>query len=745
MASVSLRMFKPTNHLNHFDYFMVDLNEEHSGLYGGVLHHQVTFVSFCINHILSLYHSTSFPPSSVLILGHSVGGIVAKALFSQPTFHLSLVNTIITLGTPNAAPVLSLDEHLASVTANAIRAIQSQDNLLVIALGGGVRDRQVRSGLTRLLNNTWRLSLVTTAMPNVWVTVDHHCLAWCRQMVINLNRALFELIDVKTHQLVSDVKRRFHHWKRWLVQPAFPNIPSYFNHASVVDIHDLPWSLSHNHYKLTLFRYALKKVSASNVIIVMTNTPLDSWLIGCSKSDQLPHVCHNASSLSYVTLPPTYGPVKMALLEPSIAIYYSDIGLLVAAAEKTKLGTPVFAKFITVKMQSVYYDINMPLFPLSLSQSIPTDKVFVIIRLHGFHRAWQAYRVVAKQTAGCYRNDGIPLLLQLHVPWYHEDSFSASGQDVVNLTLRLQSVRHLGSNQLAELRLYKDANCHVEIDINVHLMGVAGQLVRFYAPFLISLTVYSFLVKMAVSSILYQQEERVSLSVWWFGTALYILLVWLISDVFVIAMRHITMAPTIDWIDQPHNVVLSDITAPLLMFLSSVSWSLALLFEGVLSGMGFFIGKLGACCGHWTASRCWIPLGLSIVAICSCVAMYELAFLLCALMNFTWISLSKNQHCVPKTLSVLCLLVALMQVPGIVVKVLAGLWTWASPLDLTFYTVARVSASICLVMNRNVGCRKSHLFSVPFILGAMLIVLYCALSLHQTVIIVALVLLCIVQ
>ena len=744
MASVSLRMFKPANHLNHFDYFTVDLNGEHSGLYGGVLTRQVTFVSFCINHVLSLYRSTSFPPSSVLVLGHSIGGIVAKALFSQPSFHSPLVNTIITLGTPNAAPVLSLDEHLASVTADATRAVQSQDDLLVIALGGGVRDRQVRSGLTRLPSNAWRLSMVTTAVPNVWVTVDHHCLAWCRQMVINLNRALFQLIDLKTHQLVSDVEQRFRHWKRWLVQPVFPTIPSYFNRASVVDINDLLWSLPRDHYKLTLFRYAVKSVSVSDVIIVMTNTPLDSWLIGCSESDELPQVCHNASSLQYVTLPPTYGPVKMGLLEPSNIVNYSHIGVWVAATEKTKLGTPVFAKFMTATMQSVYDDIKMPRLPLLASLSIPTGKVFVIIRLHGFHRAWQAYTVVARQSASCHRGDGIPLLLQLRVPWYREDLFSASGGDVVNLTIRLQSVRHPVSNELAELRLYKDANCHVEIDIKVHFMGVAGQLVRFYAPFLISLTFYALLVKMAVSSVLYEDKEKVSVAVWWFATSSYVLLIWFISDAFLMVNRLFTIAPSVDWVEPLHSVVLSDITAPILVFLSSVSWSLAVLFEGVSSGIGFCIGKLGACCCPWTLGKRWTLLGLSIVALCSCVSMYELAFLLCALINFTGISLSKSQHCLMKTLSVFCLLVAFLQVPGVVVKVLAGLWTWASPSDLTIFTVARVSASICLVMNRNVRYRRSQLCSILYILGAMLMVLYCAYSLHRTVVVVALVLLCIV-
>lgn len=52
------------------------------------------------------------PPRSVVIVGHSMGGVVARALYTLPRFHTSLVSLIITQASPHVAPVLALDPYL---------------------------------------------------------------------------------------------------------------------------------------------------------------------------------------------------------------------------------------------------------------------------------------------------------------------------------------------------------------------------------------------------------------------------------------------------------------------------------------------------------------------------------------------------------------------------------------------------------------------------------------------------------
>lgn len=62
-----------------------------------------------VRHILSLYPFSPSRPSSVLIIAHSMGGVVAQALFTLPDFPPSLVPTIITLSSPLARPVVAFD------------------------------------------------------------------------------------------------------------------------------------------------------------------------------------------------------------------------------------------------------------------------------------------------------------------------------------------------------------------------------------------------------------------------------------------------------------------------------------------------------------------------------------------------------------------------------------------------------------------------------------------------------------
>lgn len=50
----------------------MDLNEEHSALFGGVLKEQRDFVHRCLHSILALYRNNENKPTSVILIGHSM-------------------------------------------------------------------------------------------------------------------------------------------------------------------------------------------------------------------------------------------------------------------------------------------------------------------------------------------------------------------------------------------------------------------------------------------------------------------------------------------------------------------------------------------------------------------------------------------------------------------------------------------------------------------------------------------------
>jgi hypothetical protein len=69
----------------------VDLNEELSALFGGVLKEQRDFVHRCLHRILALYQNNENKPTSVVLIGHSMVCNLIKftfvwCLFAMITF-----------------------------------------------------------------------------------------------------------------------------------------------------------------------------------------------------------------------------------------------------------------------------------------------------------------------------------------------------------------------------------------------------------------------------------------------------------------------------------------------------------------------------------------------------------------------------------------------------------------------------------------------------------------------------------
>uniref|UniRef100_A0A8C7CQV4 GPI inositol-deacylase n=1 Tax=Oncorhynchus kisutch TaxID=8019 RepID=A0A8C7CQV4_ONCKI len=208
LGSVALRKAEALEGGVHLNVFTIDFNEELVALYGGSLRRQTHFLHESIKAILRLYKDHEAPPHSVVLVGHSMGGVVARALFTLPRFSPRLVSLIITQASPHQAPVLSLDAHLlefySAVRQRWVGRAEDLRNVTVLSVGGGYRDYQVRSGLTSLpcpQDDPSKLSLVVTAVPRTWVSTDHLSIVWCKELVLATVRAFFDLIEPETGQV----------------------------------------------------------------------------------------------------------------------------------------------------------------------------------------------------------------------------------------------------------------------------------------------------------------------------------------------------------------------------------------------------------------------------------------------------------------------------------------------------------------------------------------------------------------
>ena len=121
-----------------------------------------------------------------VIIGHSVGGIVAQALLTKPDFDVSQIDVLITLSAPHKQPVVSMDTDLVAFYDKihrrwpSVRNSSAANGLSTVSISGGVNDLLVRSELTKL-STQFDHNIVSTAVQGVWLTMDHLCIVWCRQ------------------------------------------------------------------------------------------------------------------------------------------------------------------------------------------------------------------------------------------------------------------------------------------------------------------------------------------------------------------------------------------------------------------------------------------------------------------------------------------------------------------------------------------------------------------------------------
>lgn len=97
----------------------------------------------------------------------------------------------------------------------------SLNNVVLASLSGGTRDILVRTGLANI--NAWQnhsqaeiISSYTPSMPFVWRSIDHRCMAWCLELMLVLNRALFDLVDPETKQITENRQERQRVLKHYL-------------------------------------------------------------------------------------------------------------------------------------------------------------------------------------------------------------------------------------------------------------------------------------------------------------------------------------------------------------------------------------------------------------------------------------------------------------------------------------------------------------------------------------------------
>ena len=223
----------------NLDFFTADFNEDITAFHGQTLLDQAEYLNDAVAYILSLYpdprRSSRDPglpdPSSVILVGHSMGGIVARTMLIMPNYQSNSINTIVTMSAPHVRPPVSFDSDLVytykrmnDYWRQAYSQKWASDNPLwhvtLISIAGGGLDTVVPSdyaSISSLVPETHGFTVFTSSVPNVWTGADHLSILWCDQFRKIIARSLIEVVDVNRQGQTKQRAERMRIFRRWFL------------------------------------------------------------------------------------------------------------------------------------------------------------------------------------------------------------------------------------------------------------------------------------------------------------------------------------------------------------------------------------------------------------------------------------------------------------------------------------------------------------------------------------------------
>ncbi|KAI6034884.1 PGAP1-like protein-domain-containing protein [Pisolithus orientalis] len=171
------------------DFYAVDFNEDFSAFHGPTLDSQIAYTAAAIRYILSRYP----PNTQIIVIGHSMGGIVGTALLPSPD-----ISALITMSTPHMLPPVRFDSRIEEIYARNSRILR-EDETPILSLCGGATDTLVLSESCVIPDSDqppgglYRRTVFTSALQGTWTGVGHLEMVWCHQVRWRVARAALEL------------------------------------------------------------------------------------------------------------------------------------------------------------------------------------------------------------------------------------------------------------------------------------------------------------------------------------------------------------------------------------------------------------------------------------------------------------------------------------------------------------------------------------------------------------------------
>ena len=224
---------------------------------------QADYVVKAIKHILSLYAAddrTNVPrPSSVILVAHSMGGIVARLAIIDSAMQSDRVKTIITLSTPHSVPPVSIDRGMERIysTINGYWREQyarpvgenALAEMLLVSIAGGTADIMIPSDYTAVDSfapPTHGFTTFTMSLPSLLSAVDHQAMAWCDQLRRAVVWSLLRSTSISEDSRARALEGRLSYFRRGLLDISRGTTESDTRRSDSIRIHEggFHWSQS---------------------------------------------------------------------------------------------------------------------------------------------------------------------------------------------------------------------------------------------------------------------------------------------------------------------------------------------------------------------------------------------------------------------------------------------------------------------------------------------------------------------
>lgn len=233
----------------NMDFFAAHFNEDFTAFHGRTMLDQAEYLNDAIKFILSLYAEQENAPKSIIVIGHSMGGVVSRVMLTLPNYVEGSVNTIITLAAPHAAAPATFDGDIMRIyaatdkfwragftegTKNTVAKRRLHD-VSLISITGGLSDTILPADYTTLrgiVPDEHGFTVYTTGIPGVWTPIDHLAIVWCDQFRKVVASTLFDIVDPFSSTKTKPLTDRMRIFRRDLLSGLEPQARKDFVNVS---------------------------------------------------------------------------------------------------------------------------------------------------------------------------------------------------------------------------------------------------------------------------------------------------------------------------------------------------------------------------------------------------------------------------------------------------------------------------------------------------------------------------------